>query len=58
MCVFVALVTQHSMRMDHIAIRGLYGGTKLLSHYLKNCTIFAKKILNTECVLIFTTNFV
>jgi len=26
-CAFVALVTQHAMRMGHIAIRGLYYST-------------------------------
>jgi hypothetical protein len=43
-CVLVALVIQHAMRMRHIAICGLPRSTIFFTHYLLNGRIFEKKM--------------
>jgi len=48
--VFVALVAHHAMRMRHIVICGLPGFYDNFPHYLTNCRIFEKMLLNTKCV--------
>jgi len=49
--VFVALVTQHAMRMRLIVICGLGCPKIFFLHYLINGTIFEKKkLLNIKCV--------
>jgi len=53
-CVFVALVIQHAIRMRHIFIFGLSGSTTFFPHYLTNCTILEKKLLNIKCVFWFS----
>jgi hypothetical protein len=30
----------------------------MFGHYLMNCTIFEKKLQNTQCVLVFSTSFI
>jgi hypothetical protein len=55
--VFVALGTQHAMRMCHIVICGLFGST-IFFHVLKG-KIFEKKVIEHKTrVSIFSTNFV
>ena len=49
-CVCVALVIKHVMRMRRIVICGLLRSTIFFPHYLINGTIFVKKSLNTKCV--------
>jgi len=39
------------MRMRHVVICGLSSCTVFFSHYLKNGTIFEKKLLNVKCVI-------
>ena len=56
---FVALVTQHAMRMRHIVICGLPQLYNFFPRYLKNGTIFKKKVTEHKmCVLISYANFV
>jgi len=56
---FVARVTQHAKRMRRIISSlspvCLYN---IFPRYLKNGTIFEKKLMNTKCVVIFYTTFV
>jgi hypothetical protein len=53
-CVFVALGTQHAMRMHNIVICGLPCCTVFFPHYIINVTIFGgKKLLNTKYVFWF-----
>jgi hypothetical protein len=47
-CVFVALGTQHTLRMHHIVICGLSGFTTI-SHTIAQTAQFKKK-LNIKCV--------
>ena len=48
--VFVALCTQHEMRMFHIVICDLSGSTIFFPHYLINGKILGKKIIeHTIC---------
>jgi len=56
-CAFVALGIQHAMRLRHIFIYGLPHSTTIFPHDLINGTISKKKkkLLNTKCVLIFST---
>jgi hypothetical protein len=49
-CVYVALVISHAMRMRHIVVYNIF------PHFLINGTIFEKQLLKTKCVLIFSTN--
>ena len=52
-CVSVAVVIQHAMRLRHIVICGLSGCTTFLQHYLLNGTIFGKTLLNIKYVFWF-----
>jgi hypothetical protein len=56
---FVALGTQHEVRMRHTVICGQSSSTTFFPHYLINGTIFDKK-KNTEKkgVLIFSITFI
>ena len=62
---FVDLGIQRAIRMRNIDIRGL-SGSKIFIHIIPQTTIFKKKkwnkikkkLLNTKCVLIFSTTFV
>jgi hypothetical protein len=57
-CVFVALGTQHAMRLRHIAICDLPRSTILFPHHLINGAIFGKNVIEHEmCVLICLKNF-
>ena len=56
--VFVALGFQHAMCMQHIFICGLSNSTIIFPHYLINCMMFEKKVIEHKmCVLIFSTTF-
>jgi hypothetical protein len=56
LCVLVALVIQHAMRMRHVVPAPLYN---IFPHYLINGTISEKKVIEqTICVSSFSTNFV
>jgi hypothetical protein len=59
-CVSVAVVTRHAMRMRHIVICGFSGCTIFFPHYFINGTIFGnRKFLNIKCVFWFCcTTFV
>ena len=48
-CEFVVLVIQHAMRMRHIVISGLSGST-VFFHFLINCSILEKKLLNIKYI--------
>jgi len=52
-CVLVASVIRHAMRMRHTVICGLPASTIFSPHYLINGTIFGEKLLNTKCVFWF-----
>jgi hypothetical protein len=56
--VCVAVAIQHAMRMRHIVISDLLGSTVFV-HIISQTARFAKKkekkVLNTKCVLIFST---
>jgi hypothetical protein len=58
----VALGIQHATRLRHIATCGLSRFIIFSPHFLINGTIFKKEkkenLLNTKCVLIFSTYFV
>jgi ribosomal protein L32 len=56
--VFVALVIQHAMRMQHIVICGPSGST-VLFHTVSLAALFLKKkiIEHKLCVVIFSTDF-
>ena len=41
-CVFVALCTQHAIRVRYITLYGLFGPTLFFLHYLINGAIFEK----------------
>ena len=56
-CVFVALVTQHAMCMCHVVMRPVWLYYSF-PHYLINYRISEQRLLNTKCVLIFSTIFV
>jgi hypothetical protein len=43
-CVFVALGTQHVMRMRPVVIRGLARSNNIFPHFLINVTVFEKKV--------------
>ena len=59
-CVSVALVIRHAMRVRLIVICGLAGCTIFFPQYLINGTIFGSKNFfeHKMCVLIFSTTFV
>jgi len=51
-CVFIALVIQHAMRMHHNVIRDLSSST-IFFHYHTNSKISEKKVIEYKmCVLI------
>jgi hypothetical protein len=56
--VSVALGIQHAMRMRHIVISDMPGSTEIF-HILSQKARFSKKkkLLNTKCVLLFSTTF-
>ena len=62
-CVFVVLVTQHAMRMQHIVICGLLGSAKWV-HIVQKKERFSKKkkkkdiLFNIRCISIFCTKVV
>ena len=56
-CLFVALGTQHALRMRHIVICDLPGCT-MFQHFLINGKIFEKKLLNIKACFDFLYKFV
>jgi hypothetical protein len=58
MCVFVALVIQHVMRLRHIVICCLSCCTILFHIILTQGTIFGEKMTREICLVIFSTTFV
>jgi len=57
-CIYVALGTQHEMRMRHIVICGLSDSKIFFPHYLLNGTIFENKFLIIKPCFDFLYNFV
>jgi len=58
-CVFVALGTQHAMRMCPVVICGLPRSNNIFPHFLINGTTLKKKVTEHKMrVLIFSTMFI
>jgi len=54
----VAIFIQHSMGMHRLMLLFVaFPVLQFFPHYLINNTVFGKKLLNTTCVLIFSTDF-
>ena len=55
LCVFVALIIQHAMRMRHIMTSFMASlAPPYFPHYLKKSTIFGKKLVIIKCVFSFS----
>jgi hypothetical protein len=48
--VLVALVIQYAMRMRHIILSSVFWIYHIFPHYLINCAIFGRSLLNVKCV--------